>query len=288
MNYRHGFHAGNFADVFKHVFVVRILLYLLRKETPIRFIDTHAGRGEYDLAGASAARSQEWRSGIGCIEAAPPPEIGTLLEPYLDIVGERDAEGRPIVYPGSPRIARMLLRPLDRLLLDERHPEEVAALRRAMGRDRRVKILDLDAYVALNAAVPPKERRGLVLIDPPYEVAGEFARLDAALDKALAKWPTGVYAVWYPIKEPGAVDAFAQGLGDRCNGRLLRLELLIDRGPKPGAHDTLALIGCGLMIVNPPHVLETEARVLLPYLSARLSLGGRGSWRIGGGRDLGS
>ena len=280
MNYRHAFHAGNFADVFKHVLLTRILLYLLRKETPIRFLDTHAGRGEYDLAGPLAERSQEWRGGIGRIEAVPPAEIIALLEPYLAVVGERDAANRPMIYPGSPRIAQVLLRPQDRLLLDEHHPEEAAALRQAMGRDRRVKILDLDAYVALNAAVPPKERRGLVLIDPPYEAPGEFDRLDAALDKAIAKWPTGVYAVWYPIKEPGAVDAFAQGLAERSKGRLLRLELFIDRGPKPGAHDSLALIGCGLLIVNPPHVLAAEAPVLLPYLSQRLSLEGRGSWRI--------
>lgn len=187
MNYRHAFHAGNFADVFKHALLTRILVYMTRKEAPLRFIDTHAGIGRYDLTGAEAQRSGEWRAGVARLkDAAPPPAIAALLAPYLETVGPLDAQGRSKSYPGSPAIAQALLRPHDRIALSELHPEDRAALVANMGRDARLSIVEIDGYVALNAWTPPKERRGLVLIDPPYEEANEPKRVVDTLAKALS------------------------------------------------------------------------------------------------------
>lgn len=263
MNYRHAFHAGNFADVFKHALLSRILVYLGRKPAPFRYIDTHAGLGRYDLAGDEATRTGEWRAGIGRLCAAVhPPAIEALLRPYLDAVGSLTDDGRPLDYPGSPALAQSLLRDGDRLLLAELHPDDAATLRVAMGRDKRVKILMRDGYEVLNAAIPAPERRGVVLIDPPFEVPDEFNRLAAALAGACRKWATGTYAVWYPIKEAAPLAAFY----DRLDGLNLppacRLELARET-PAPGA----ALRGCGLLVINPPYLLADEARQLLPYLA---------------------
>ena len=170
MNYRHAFHAGNFADVFKHAFLTRLFAYLVRKETALRFIDTHAGAGRYDLDSEAARRSPEWRDGVArLLKARPQGEVAQLLAPYLRAIGPFDEEhGRPLSYPGSPALAQALLRPQDRIALCEAHDEERERLVAALGRDRRLSIAGTDGYTALNAYVPPKERRGLVLIDPPY------------------------------------------------------------------------------------------------------------------------
>ena len=264
MNYRHAFHAGNFADVFKHVLLSRILTYLARKPAPFRYIDTHSGIGRYDLSGDEATRTGEWRDGIARLAAAPrPPAIADLLAPYLDAVGPIDSEGRPFVYPGSPAIAQALLRPDDRMLLAELHPEDAGTLRRAMGRDKRVKILERDGYAVLNAALPPPERRGLVLIDPPFEDRDEFPRLVEALAQACRKWATGVYAVWYPIKAPAPLATFHQSIRERRLPPCCLMEFQRD------AADT-TLRGCGLLVVNPPFVLVDEARRLLPFLAEAL------------------
>ena len=175
MNYRHAFHAGNFADVFKHAFLTRLFAYLVRKETALRFIDTHAGAGRYDLDSEAARRSPEWRDGVArLLKARPQGEVAQLLAPYLRAIGPFDEEhGRPLSYPGSPALAQALLRPQDRIALCEAHDEERERLVAALGRDRRLSIVGTDGYIALNAYVPPKERRGLVLIDPPYEAPEE-------------------------------------------------------------------------------------------------------------------
>ncbi len=235
MNYRHAFHAGNFADVFKHALLARILAYLNRKETPYRVIDTHAGEGAYDLAREEAERTGEWREGIGRLAAgAVESSAADLLRPFLDVVGPCDADGRPALYPGSPLIAQKLTRSGDRLVFCEKHPEAFAALRKRFGRDRRVRTLDLDGWTALGAFVPPPERRGLVLVDPPFEAKDEFATLAKSFAAAHAKWPTGVYALWYPVKNPADARALwgsvresarqkraAARTGDRavCGGR---------------------------------------------------------------------
>jgi 23S rRNA (adenine2030-N6)-methyltransferase len=276
VNYRHAFHAGNFADVLKHVFLARILIYLMRKETPVRFIDTHAGSGRYDLAGAEATRSPEWREGIGrVLTARPTAPVAELLSPYLRAVGPCDSEGRPASYPGSPAIAQTLLRAADRIALCEANPEEREALIAALGRDGRLSIVGTDGYVALNAYLPPKERRGLVLIDPPFEAPDEAAQVERALARAIHKWPTGVYLAWRPIREAQADSHFLNSIAALGAPNIVRLEL--DVGPGPvGAHGQKPLARAGLLIVNPPHTLIVEARALLPWLAQVLGRGETG------------
>ena len=192
MNYRHAFHAGNFADVLKHVVLSRILAYLTRTPTPIRDSATHAGIGWYDLEAPAAERTGEWRDGVGRLTGRVPPDgLRELLAPYLDAVGPCDAAGRPLAYPGSPAIAQQILRPIDRLLLCELHPEDARQLRDATRRDRRVKVLPVDGYAALKGAVPPPERRGLVLVDPSFEDRAEFEALTDAFAEAYRRWPPG-------------------------------------------------------------------------------------------------
>jgi len=270
MNYRHGFHAGNFADVFKHAMLTRILVYLTKKDAPLRYIDTHAGAGRYDLAGDAAKRSPEWRDGVGrIVKARPPAEVAALLRPYLDAVGPCDDDGRPASYPGSPALAQTLLRPRDRLALSEAHPEERAALIAALGRDRRLSIVATDGYVALNAYVPPKERRGLVLIDPPFEEPDESARVEKALANALTKWPRGTYALWRPIKASLEDARFLNAISALGTPNILRLELDVG-AVAPGAHSPNPLSRAGLLVVNPPFELIAEARVLMPWLAQAL------------------
>ncbi|THD47253.1 MAG: 23S rRNA (adenine(2030)-N(6))-methyltransferase RlmJ [Bradyrhizobium sp.] len=278
MNYRHGFHAGNFADVLKHAVLARILVYLTQKDAALRFIDTHAGAGRYDLAGDAAKRSPEWRDGVArLLKARPQAEIAALLAPYLQAIGPFDEEeGRPLSYPGSPAVAQTLLRAQDRLTLNEAHPEEREALAVAMGRDRRVSIGADDGYVALNAQTPPKERRGLVLIDPPYEQPGEAKGVEAALARALAKWPRGTYVLWRPIKDERDDAHFRNAIAAIGAPNMLRLE--IDVGAiAPGPHSPAPLRRTGLIIVNPPFRLIEEARVLTPWLAKLLTRGGGGS-----------
>lgn len=268
MNYRHAFHAGNFADVFKHVLLSRILAYLSRKETPFRYIDTHAGVGRYDLSGEEAQRTQEWRGGVGRVLSADmPPHIRELLTPWLMAIGERDEEGMPLSYPGSPALAQYMLRSQDKMTFCELHPKDVATLSANMGRDRRMKILELDGYMALRAYVPPVERRGLVMVDPPFENVDEFDVLAQNFLEAWRKWPTGVYALWHPVKDSRLIDNFYFDLRKAGVERLLRLELTI-AAPTPDGR----LVGTGLCVVNPPHVLAEEARILLPWLANRMAL----------------
>jgi 23S rRNA (adenine2030-N6)-methyltransferase len=265
--------------VLKHTVLARVLVYLTRKESPFRFIDTHAGAGRFDLASKEARRSPEWREGIGRIlTAQPPAPVGELLRPYLEAVGPYNAEGRPLSYPGSPAIAQTLMRAQDRIALCEANPDEREALIAALGRDRRLSIVGTDGYVALNAYLPPKERRGLVLIDPPFEAPDEASAVERALERALRKWPTGIYVAWRPIREARADSHFLNSIVALGAPSILRLEL--EAGPGPiGAHGQEPLVRAGLLVVNPPHTLTEEARVLMPWLAQTLG-------RNGGGRHL--
>ncbi len=273
MNYRHEFHAGNFADVFKHVVLTRILLYLQRKATPYRFIDTHAGSGCYDLGGEAAARTGEWRDGIGRLADGRSPhdgpggEAAALIAPYLALARRESS------YPGSPALALALGRPFDRMIFCELHPDALGALRACVGRDRRAKVVALDGYTGLNAFIPPLERRGLVLIDPPFEVEGEFERLAAAIRAAHAKWREGILMAWYPVKDRRGPDRLAAALGDLPD--VLRLEFQVDDPRADGR-----LVANGVMVVNPPYVLEGEMNALLPAL-AHVLAPGRGGGRVG-------
>jgi 23S rRNA (adenine2030-N6)-methyltransferase len=268
VNYRHGFHAGNFADVFKHVFLTRILVYLTRKDAPFRVIDTHAGEGEYDLRSEAAIRGGEWRDGI--VRLADLGDIDEsareLLRPYLDVVGLLDNEGQPARYPGSPRIVQALMRPQDRATFCELHPAAFAELRANLRRDARLACLTLDGYTGLNAGVPPKERRGLVLVDPPFERTNELDLAWNALQSAHAKWPTGTYALWYPVKDTRTIASFVKEIAQSGVRRVLRLELAVD-DVVPGGK----LARTGLILINPSYTLHAEAAVLLPALARKLA-----------------
>lgn len=283
MNYRHAFHAGNFADVVKHIVLTRILLYLHEKPAPFRVIDTHAGAGLYDLAGDEAERTGEWRTGIArLMQARFTQEAGALVAPYLDIVRAFNPQRDLTRYPGSPLIVRALLRPDDRLVACEIEPRAHRALIDALRNDRQARVVELDGWTALTAFVPPKERRGVVLVDPPFEARDEFERLAEGFAAAYAKWPTGIYVLWYPVKERRAADALAgrvaaavavrQGGGE---ARVLRVEFsAAPQAARPG------LVSAGLLVVNPPWTLAAELKAILPELQKPLGQGGAARFRL--------
>lgn len=267
MNYRHAFHAGNFADVHKHSVLARILVHLRLKPAAFRVIDTHAGAGRYDLFGPEATRSGEWHDGIERLwPARRDGTVRALLAPYLEAVEALNPGGELRAYPGSPLIAAHLLRRQDRLVACEAEPTAAAHLAQTLRGEGRAKALTIDGWMALGAYVPPKERRGLVIIDPPFEEADDFARLPNALATAHGKWPTGVYMLWYPIKERAAPDALARRLKKLAVPNILRSELMLG-APRPQA----GLVGSGLVVVNPPFTLERDLRTMLPPVGKALS-----------------
>jgi 23S rRNA (adenine2030-N6)-methyltransferase len=281
MNYRHAFHAGGFADVIKHIVLVRILTYLQDKPAAFRVIDTHAGAGLYDLTGDEARRGGEWLTGIARVMQARFSEAtGLLLKPYLDIVRAFNPQRDLVAYPGSPLIARALLRPQDRMTACEVEPQARKRLIEALRRDSQARVVDLDGWTALPAFVPPNERRGLVLIDPPYEVKDEFERMAAGFAEAFAKWPTGSYLLWYPVKSRRVTDSLARHVAAAVGagpspGKCLRLEFSI----APQTAGT-ALASAGLLIINPPWTLTGELRAILPELEKPLGQGGAGRFRL--------
>jgi 23S rRNA (adenine2030-N6)-methyltransferase len=283
MNYRHDFHAGNFADVIKHIVLVRILTYLHEKPAPFRVIDTHGGAGLYDLAGDAARRGGEWQFGIARVmQARFTPDTYTLLAPYLDIVRAFNPNGGLSAYPGSPLIARALLRPQDSLVTSELQPDARRRLIGALRHDPQGRVVDLDGWVALTAFVPPKERRGLVLIDPAFEAKDEFSRLASGFAAAYAKWPTGTYLIWYPVKQrrqpEELVRSVSEVLGDRADEHMLRIEFsaapLEAGGP---------MVSAGLLVINPPWTLAAEMKAILPELQRPLGQGGAGRFRLTAG-----
>jgi 23S rRNA (adenine2030-N6)-methyltransferase len=268
MNYRHAFHAGGPADVVKHAVLVRILTHLHQKPAAFRVIDTHAGAGLYDLHGPEATRSPEWRNGIQrLLEASIEGEARALMAPYLDAVAAFNPGGRLVAYPGSPALTRTLLRSQDHLVACELEPTAATALARHLGGDRRIKTVAIDGWMALNAYVPPPERRGVVLIDPPFEATDEFSRLAQALEAAHRKWTTGIFVLWYPIKGRQDSDALARRLRRSAIPKVLRLEVDFAPHDEPGRLDAGRLGGSGLIVVNPPWTLANEASALLPLLA---------------------
>lgn len=278
MNYRHAFHAGNFADVFKHTILVGLLQALKAKPAPFCYFDTHAGAGCYDLRGAEAARTRESQDGIARVSARS--EAPQSLQTYLELVSSlnRDRSGSPAsVYPGSPLFAALLMRDGDRAVLCEVQDDEAAALKDLFARDARVGVHRRDGYAALRALLPPKERRGLVLIDPPFEAQdGEFRAIQAALENALVRWPTGIYAIWYPIKLREQTRAFQRWFVARGIPKVMVAELLRERDDSP-----LRLNGCGMILINPPWHFDRELRDLLPVLHRALARErSGGDWRV--------
>ncbi len=267
MNYRHAYHAGNFADVMKHVVLSRIVDYLKHKEKAFRVIDTHAGIGVYDLTSLEAQKTGEWRGGVGkLLQANLSPEAAALLAPYLGAVRAFN-EGDLKFYPGSPAIVRQLLRRQDRLTAIELHPADAAALRQRFAGDIQTRVIELDGWLALGAHLPPKEKRGLVLVDPPFEEEGEFVRLVNGLQKAWRRWPGGIYALWYPIKDRAAVARFRSRLKEAGIPKIIDISLEI-RAPSAEPR----LDGTGMIVVNPPYPLEAEMQLLLPILSRTMAM----------------
>jgi len=281
MNYRHAFHAGGFADVIKHIVLVRILSYLHEKPAAFRVIDTHAGSGLYDLTSDESRRGGEWLTGIARLMQARFSETAeALIKPYLDVVRAFNPERDLKTYPGSPLIARALLRPQDRLTACEIEPGARKRLVGALRRDTQARVVDLDGWLALPAFVPPNERRGLVLIDPAFEEKDEFGRLAAGFEQAFAKWPTGSYMLWYPVKSRRAADDLVSAVAatvaaGAAPGKCLRLEFSV--GPQVAG---APLASAGLLIVNPPWTLSGELKSILPELQKPLGQGGAGRFRL--------
>jgi 23S rRNA (adenine2030-N6)-methyltransferase len=269
LSYRHLFHAGNFADVFKHALLARLLAALNRKETPYCYLDTHAGTGRYDLFHPWAQKARECENGIARLWTRR--DLPDALEPYLSAVRSENPDGRLRYYPGSPLLARRLARPGDRIVLAELNKSDHAELKALFARARRTAVHLMDGYQALGAFLPPVERRGLVLIDSSFDRAREFARIAKALKQAHARWPGGIYAAWYPLMGAPAMRGFMRDVTVTGVRKILRLEL-----EAAGSGDAGVITGCGLLVVNPPWRFDAEARALLDWLWRALSATGSG------------
>ncbi len=271
--YRHLFHAGNFADVFKHALLARLVLALAAKDKPFCYLDTHAGIGRYDLQHEWAQKLKEWQDGIARLWNRD--DVPRLLDPYLDAVRAENRGSRLRFYPGSPRIVARLRRPGDRLVLNELNREDCARLRQLFRDESAVMIESDDGYHALRTHLPPIERRGLILIDSSFDRAGEYDRVAQALVDAHRRFATGVYALWYPLMEPAAVRAFERSVAATGIRKVLKLELCV-LPPKWSA----SLRGCGMLVVNAPFRFDGEAREILAWLQPTLAVEGQGGWTV--------
>lgn len=285
MNYRHAFHAGNFADVLKHLVLAQCLEHLGKKSKPYRVIDTHAGVGAYDLTGDEARRSPEWEGGIGrLLNADIPAELDDALNPYLDVIREMNTGDALTAYPGSPEIAARLARADDRIHLCELHKDDSVTLDQRYAKDGRVKVQAMDGYRALPGLVPPREKRGLVMIDPPFEHRDEMAFMAQAAKSALERWPTGTFIFWRPLKDLWAQERFDVGLAEWLiadqgleGEKLLRADMWVRELSEEGP-----LAGAGVVIVNPPFNLEERLLKLLPWLTELLAQDEGAGWRLDG------
>ncbi len=267
MNYRHIYHAGNFADVLKHAVLARLVRYAQNKEAAFRLLDTHAGIGLYDLGSEEAQKTGEWQEGIGkLIDTDLPPKVAELLAPYLDAVRALNPEGGMRLYPGSPKLARMLFRPQDRLSAMELHPDDCGALQRLFEGDYQVRVTLLDGWLALGAHLPPKEKRGIVLVDPPFEAGNDYERMVDSLARAYRRFSGGTYCLWYPMKKGAPITDFHEALKALEIPKMLCAELTVKSD-----RETTGLNGSGLVIVNPPYVLKDELHALLPVLKEKLA-----------------
>ncbi|HTA65364.1 MAG TPA: 23S rRNA (adenine(2030)-N(6))-methyltransferase RlmJ [Xanthomonadaceae bacterium] len=268
MNYRHAFHAGNHADVFKHVVLLALLDALKRKDSPFVVLDTHAGRGRYALHDDPARKTGEAESGVARVLGAKADAVA--IRRYQDAVRACNPDGGLRIYPGSPLLTAMALRDDDRLSCRELQPDEARALTTLFGRDRRVHVEMGDGYAAMKALLPPKPRRGLVLIDPPYETQeAEFGTALAALAEALQRWPQGIYALWFPIKQRRSLQRFLRAVAKLPAQEILLAELLIRPDDSP-----LRLNGSGMLLFNPPWKLDAEIAAALPVLARELGEAG--------------
>lgn len=271
MNYRHAFHAGNHADVLKHLILARIIAALSRKEAPFAYVDSHAGIGLYDLQGDAASRTGEWLAGIGRLWDV---EMPAAMADYRATIAALNVDGALRYYPGSPELARRLSRPQDHLQLNEKHPEDGRLLKENMAGDRRVAVHLGEGWHVPRALLPTREKRVLMLIDPPFEKADELQRCAQALQEAIARMRQAIVAIWYPIKDERQLKRFYRDLQQSDAPKLLRVELLVHP-----ADEAQRLNGSGLAIANPPWGLEEELRELLPWLAEHLAQS-EGGWRL--------
>lgn len=276
MNYRHAYHAGNFADVVKHAVLALVIEHMKQKPAAFRIVDTHAGIGAYDLGSTEAQKTGEWREGIGRVMEAPfSEEARNALAPYLDVVRRLNPGGSLVRYPGSPLLARELMRGEDRLVVNELHPEDQQLLKRLFAHDSQVRVMALDAWTAVKALLPPPERRGVILIDPAFEQGGELDRLVEALKEGVRRFAGGTYLLWYPIKELRPVAAFRRKIAELGLPKATAFELTIR-----DTQDETLLNGAGLLVVNAPFTLAATLEVLLPELARVLAQGRGGGYRV--------
>ncbi|EKO3921792.1 MULTISPECIES: 23S rRNA (adenine(2030)-N(6))-methyltransferase RlmJ [Vibrio] len=264
LSYRHSFHAGNHADVLKHIVQSLILNALQQKETPFVYHDTHSGVGRYDLTHEWSEKTGEYKQGIGRLwqQADTPAEIDS----YLDAVKALNQGEELRYYPGSPRIARAHLRAQDRMVLSELHPSDYPLLEQEFARDRQVAIYKQDGFARLKASLPPKERRGLVLIDPPYELAKEYRDVVQAIAQSHKRWSTGIYAIWYPVVNRCDIEDMLDGLANLGIRKILQIEL----GVAPDTNQR-GMTASGMIVINPPWKLESEMQTILPFLKQAIA-----------------
>ncbi len=271
--YRHLFHAGNFADVFKHSLLSRLVLAFEKKDRPFFVLDTHAGIGRYDLTHEWALKNAEFRDGIARIWTRK--EVPDEFIPYFEAIRGENAGTALRFYPGSPRIVRRLLRPLDRMVLIELNRKDCEVLGALFGGDRQTTVRLMDGYQSLKAFLPPKERRGLIFIDSSFDRAREFDRLTQGLVEAYRRFANGVFALWYPLMEPLAMRAFQRGIVASGIRKILQVEMSVLPESWSGA-----MRGCGMLVVNPPFGFEAQARGMLKWLQPALSCEEGGSQRV--------
>lgn len=278
MNYRHAYHAGNFTDVVKHIVLTTLITALKQKPTPFCYIDTHAGIGYYDLFSEFSKKTNEYVNGIEKVIAQnnPPP----FVQLYLDCIHKINNQlthakfASLRYYPGSPFIARYLVRPHDRLVLCELETQEYQTLKTRFAGDKQVAVHHTDGFLGLKAFLPPKEKRGLILIDPPYENPDEFTRIAHSLPIALKRFESGVYMIWYPIKEKTAIERFYRTLKENIQNPILAIELTTY--PDLPQH----LNGCGMVIINPPWQFDIAINDILPWIWNSLTINQQGDFRV--------
>jgi len=271
--YRHLFHAGNFADVFKHSLLTRLVLAFEKKDKPFFVLDTHAGIGRYDLTHEWALKNAEFRDGIAMVWGRK--DVPDEFIPYFEAIRGENAGNALRFYPGSPRVVRRLLRPVDRMVLVELNKKDCEHLGGLFGGDRQTTVHLMDGYQSLKAFLPPKERRGLIFVDSSFDRSREFDRLTGGLVEAHRRFATGVYALWYPVMEPLAMRAFERGLIETGIRKILQLEISVLAENWSGG-----MRGCGMLVVNPPFGFEVQARSMLKWLQPALSREDGGSQRV--------
>ncbi|KQB01636.1 ribosomal RNA large subunit methyltransferase J [Vibrio metoecus] len=264
LSYRHSFHAGNHADVLKHIVQSLILNSLQQKEKPFVYHDTHSGVGRYDLTHEWSEKTGEYKQGIARVWQQD--NIPAELDSYLDAIRQLNQGETLRYYPGSPRVARAHLREQDRMVLTELHPSDYPLLEQEFHRDRQVSIYKEDGFARLKASLPPQERRGLVLIDPPYELAKEYRDVVRAIAQSYKRWATGIYAIWYPVVNRCDIDDMLEGL----QGLEIRKILQIELGVAPDTNER-GMTASGMIVVNPPWTLESQMQTILPFLKQAIA-----------------